>query len=69
MSARHLCSGDLLIRLARHCLDCRLIQAKDGRGLPLTAGEQHHLLVELYFIQGTRHREDKRNPTWKRWLR
>lgn len=69
MSAKHLCSDDLLSRLARHCPDCRLIQAKHGRRLPLTAEEKHHLLVELYFIQGTRHREDKRNPTWKRWPR
>jgi len=69
MDAQQLCHGDLLSRLARHCPDCRLIQAKQGRRLPLTTEEQHHLLVELYFIRGTRYRSAKRHPTLKRWPR
>ncbi len=69
MYPRQFCQEDLLSRLARYCPECQLIQAKDQRKLPLDAGEKQHLLIELYFIQGTRYRPDKRHPTLRRWSR
>jgi hypothetical protein len=69
MHPRPFCEENLLSRLARHCPECQLIQAKDQRNLPLEGGEKQHLLFELYFIRGTRSRPHKRHPTLKRWPR
>ena len=63
------CEQNLLSRLARYCAECRMIQAKDQRRLSLTETDKRHLLLELYFIQGTKYRHDKRNPTLRRWPR
>ena len=69
MQPSQYCEQNLLSRLARHCLECRLIQAKGQRRLPLTDTDKRHLLVELYFIQSAKYREDKHNLTLKRWPR
>ena len=69
MRRKHPCEQNLLSLLARHCPECRLIEDKDQRRLLLTYDEKRHLLLELYFIQGTRYRGDGRNPTLRRWPR